>query len=501
MTEDKSTVGNDKVDADQKSASDNDMLAVVSQTDGVPATQVDALTVSGKDETPQSEAVEGASSLPSPANEMVRPKPRGFMRRMMVRSPAAAIHPETVPEPPQHVTPERKERPLTNFLSGLLSFIAIVAACLAGLFLLAERQIYAPGPLDNDKVVLVRGSTAEVIDRLEREGVIDKAFLLTLYWQLTGRSSQIKGGEYQFKKEASLDQVTKTLIEGKTIKHSLTIAEGKTSQEIVGLLLADTNLAGEVKDIPREGTLLPETYKFDYGMSRAKLIEHMTQEQMKLVREIWAKRDPDLPLASPQDLVILASIVEKETGKADERPRVAGVFVNRLLKKMRLESDPTVVYGLVGGKGSLGRGLTKSELDQPTPYNTYTLPGLPAGPITNPGRAALEAVANPSRTKELFFVADGTGGHVFAETYEQHLKNVAKWRQIEGQKVDTAPVVTAPATNSTAGNPAKTTTASDTQTQTPNSVKTTTPAKAPAKPPKKKAVNPETGAETAPAPD
>lgn len=501
MTEDKSTVGNNKVDADQKSASDNDMLAVVSQTDGVPATQVDALTVSGKDETPQSEAVEGASSLPSPANEMVRPKPRGFMRRMMVRSPAAAIHPETVPEPPQHVTPERKERPLTNFLSGLLSFIAIVAACLAGLFLLAERQIYAPGPLDNDKVVLVRGSTAEVIDRLEREGVIDKAFLLTLYWQLTGRSSQIKGGEYQFKKEASLDQVTKTLIEGKTIKHSLTIAEGKTSQEIVGLLLADTNLAGEVKDIPREGTLLPETYKFDYGMSRAKLIEHMTQEQMKLVREIWAKRDPDLPLASPQDLVILASIVEKETGKADERPRVAGVFVNRLLKKMRLESDPTVVYGLVGGKGSLGRGLTKSELDQPTPYNTYTLPGLPAGPITNPGRAALEAVANPSRTKELFFVADGTGGHVFAETYEQHLKNVAKWRQIEGQKVDTAPVVTAPATNSTAGNPAKTTTASDTQTQTPNSVKTTTPAKAPAKPPKKKAVNPETGAETAPAPD
>lgn len=501
MTEDKSTVGNNKVDADQKSASDNDMLAVVSQTDGVPATQVDALTVSGKDETPQSEAVEGASSLPSPANEMVRPKPRGFMRRMMVRSPAAAIHPETVPEPPQHVTPERKERPLTNFLSGLLSFIAIVAACLAGLFLLAERQIYAPGPLDNDKVVLVRGSTAEVIDRLEREGVIDKAFLLTLYWQLTGRSSQIKGGEYQFKKEASLDQVTKTLIEGKTIKHSLTIAEGKTSQEIVGLLLADTNLAGEVKDIPREGTLLPETYKFDYGMSRAKLIEHMTQEQMKLVREIWAKRDPDLPLASPQDLVILASIVEKETGKADERPRVAGVFVNRLLKKMRLESDPTVVYGLVGGKGSLGRGLTKSELDQPTPYNTYTLPGLPAGPITNPGRAALEAVANPSRTKELFFVADGTGGHVFAETYEQHLKNVAKWRQIEGQKVDTAPVVTAPATNSTAGNPAKTTTASDTQTQTPNSVKTTTPAKAPAKPPKKKAVNTETGAETAPAPD
>ena len=227
----------------------------------------------------------------------------------------------------------------------------------------------------------------------------------------------------------------------------------------------------------------------------------MTQEQMKLVREIWAKRDPELPLASPQDLVILASIVEKETGKADERPRVAGVFVNRLIKKMRLESDPTVVYGLVGGKGTLGRGLTKAELDQSTPYNTYTLPGLPAGPITNPGRAALEAVANPSRTKELFFVADGTGGHVFAETYEQHLKNVVKWRQIEGQKIDTAPVVPAPATP----NPAKTATAVEapdvSKAQTPSNAKTAAPVKAPAKPLKKKAINPETGADTAAAPD
>lgn len=147
----------------------------------------------------------------------------------------------------------------------------------------------------------------------------------------------------------------------------------------------------------------------------------------------------------------------------------------------------------------MGRGLTKSELDQPTPYNTYTLPGLPVGPITNPGRAALEAVANPSRTKELFFVADGAGGHVFAETYEQHLKNVAKWRQIEGQKVDTAPVVTAPSTNNTTSSSTKTTTSSE--TQAPTTVKTNTPTKAPTKPPKKKAVNPETGAKTAPAPD
>lgn len=501
MTEDTSPLGTGKADADQKSAPSSGVASLSLPPETSIAGEGTVGSSVQNDDRSHHDIHEGPVSEPKPLNDAPQPKPRGFMRRMMVRSPAAAIHPETVPEPPQQQAPERRERPFTNFLSGLLSFIAIIAACLAAVFLLAERQVYAPGPLENDKVVLVRGSTAEVIDRLEREGVIDKAFLLTLYWQLTGRSSQIKGGEYQFKKEASLDQVTTTLIEGKTIKHSLTIAEGKTSQEIVALLLADPNLAGEIKDIPREGTLLPETYKFDYGMSRSKLIEHMTQEQMKLVREIWTKRDPDLPIASPQDLVILASIVEKETGKADERPRVAGVFVNRLNKKMRLESDPTVVYGLVGGKGTLGRGLTKAELDQSTPYNTYTLPGLPAGPITNPGRAALEAVANPSRTKELFFVADGTGGHVFAVTYEQHLKNVAKWRQIEGQKNDSAPIVPAPIVS----NPAKATTTSDatdpSKTQATANAKQAAPVKAPTKPLKKKAVNPDTGAEIAPAPD
>ena len=173
------------------------------------------------------------------------------------------------------------------------------------------------------------------------------------------------------------------------------------------------------------------------------MLDHMAQDQQKLIREIWAKRAPDLPISSPLDLVTLASIVEKETGKADERPRVAAVFINRLRAKMPLQSDPTVIYGLVGGKGSLGRGLLKTELQQATPYNTYLIPGLPLGPITNPGRAALEAVANPSQTRELYFVADGTGGHVFAETLEQHQKNVLKWRQIESDKpADNAPTAT-----------------------------------------------------------
>ena len=393
-----------------------------------------------------------------------RPKSRGFLRRNVLKSPAAAIHPESVPLPPEPEKKERPERPITNFVSGLLSFLVIVLFLIAAAFILAQRQISAPGTLLADKVVIVRGSMADVVDQLEREGVTDKGFLLTLYWQLTGKSSQIKGGEYLFRKEASLEQITETLVEGKSILHSVTIPEGRTSEEIVEILRSSGELAGDIKETPKEGTLLPETYKFARGMTRVQMLEHMAQDQAKLVREIWTKRAPDLPLSSPLDLVTLASVVEKETGKADERPRVASVFLYRLRLKMPLQSDPTVIYGLVGGKGSLGHGLTKAELQQATPYNTYLIPGLPAGPITNPGRAALEAVANPSQTKELYFVADGTGGHVFAETLEQHQKNVLKWRQIETDKpADTGQVngpttpkaTTAPVAAPDAGSAAK----------------------------------------------
>ena len=185
--------------------------------------------------------------------------------------------------------------------------------------------------------------------------------------------------------------------------------------------------------MPREGTLLPETYKFPRGTTREQVIQRMQQAQKRVLEEIWERRSPDLPLKSPEQLVTLASIVEKETGKADERSRVAAVFVNRLRQKMKLQSDPTIIYGLVGGKGTLGRPIMRSEIEQPTPYNTYVIDGLPPGPIANPGRASLEAAANPARTKELFFVADGTGGHAFAETYDQHQKNVAKLRAIEQQ--------------------------------------------------------------------
>jgi len=223
------------------------------------------------------------------------------------------------------------------------------------------------------------------------------------------------------------------------VQHAFTVAEGLTSDQAVQRLLENDVLAGNIREIPREGTLLPETYRFTRGTTREQMIQRMQQAARRSVQEIWDRRAPDLPIKSPEQLVVLASIIEKETGKPEERTRVAAVFVNRLRQKMKLQSDPTIIYGLVGGKGSLGRPIQRTEIEQPTPYNTYVIDGLPPGPIANPGRAALEAAANPARTKELYFVADGTGGHTFADTYDQHQRNVTKLRGIEQQQQQTAP--------------------------------------------------------------
>ncbi|MGE0039123.1 MAG: endolytic transglycosylase MltG, partial [Xanthobacteraceae bacterium] len=219
--------------------------------------------------------------------------------------------------------------------------------------------------------------------------------------------------------------------------------EGLTSEQIVARLLESDLLSGNIKEVPREGSLLPDSYYFHRGYSREQMIARMRQAQDRLMREVWERRNPDLPVRTPEQLLILASIIEKETGKPEERTRVAAVFANRLKQKMKLQSDPTIVYGLVFGKGSLGRPITRADIQSQTPYNTYVIEGLPPGPITNPGRASIEAAANPARTKELFFVADGTGGHTFSETYEQHQKAVAKLRAIEhearGERPETAP--------------------------------------------------------------
>jgi len=272
---------------------------------------------------------------------------------------------------------------------------------------------------------------------------------------LKARGLTLKHGEYKFAKQASLADVVETLSEGKVVQHSFTVAEGLTSEQIVQRLLEIEALSGQIKEIPREGTLLPETYKFTRGMSREQILQRMQQAQKRVLQEVWARRSPDLPpqIQTPEQLVTLASIVEKETGRDDERTRVAAVFANRLKAKMKLQSDPTIIYGLIGGKGALGRPIMKSEIEQATPYNTYTIEGLPPGPIANPGKASLEATANPARTKELFFVADGTGGHTFSDNYAEHLKAVAKLRAIERGNGAAAPAATPPAAESPAAAP------------------------------------------------
>jgi UPF0755 protein len=335
--------------------------------------------------------------------------------------------------------PPQKKRRRGGFvasLSAALSVLMFGLLAIIGLIVFVQRQLQEPGPLTADKIVLINkgDGTEEVADTLRREGVISYPYVFI--GAVYTRGLRLKAGEYQFRARASLSSVIETLVEGKAILHTITLPEGLTSEQIVARLVDSDILMGEVREIPREGSLLPDTYKVQRGTSREQILAMMAQAQKRILNDIWVRRSPDLPIKTATELVTLASIVEKETGKADERTRVAGVFINRLQKRMRLQSDPTIVYGIVGGKGTLGRGILRSEIQTPTAYNTYTIDGLPPGPIANPGRASLEAVANPSRTRDLFFVADGTGGHVFAETYEQHQRNVAKWRQIEASRRD-----------------------------------------------------------------
>ena len=363
------------------------------------------------------------------------------------RSPRAALEPEQIPPPPKRS--ERARNPFVVVGNAIITLLLVGMIGAGGIYVYGKQKIEAPGPLQQDKIVNIpaRSGMSDIADILQREGVIDNnrwAFIGSVL-ALKARS-EMKPGEYAFTKNASLRDVIGTIVEGKVVQHSVTIPEGLTSEQIVARLLESDILSGNVKDVPREGSLLPDSYHFNRGFTREQMIQRMRQAQDRLVREVWERRNPDLPLKTPEQLVILASIIEKETGKPEERTRVAAVLTNRLKQKMKLQSDPTIIYGLVFGKGTLGHPLTKSEIAQPTPYNTYVIDGLPPGPIANPGRGSIEAAANPARTKELFFVADGTGGHAFAETYDQHLKNVARLRALESEQKGeaSAPDVQAP---------------------------------------------------------
>jgi UPF0755 protein len=361
-------------------------------------------------------------------------------RRIVPRSPRTAIEPDKVEVPSRRSATAR--HPLVVIGNAIISIFVLLAVLASVVLFVGAQRFEAPGPLPQDRVVNIPHGSGmrDIADVLTREGVIDQPWVFIGGVLVLKAREGLKAGEYEFKAHSSLSDVVATIVEGKVVPHQVSIPEGLTSQQIVARLLADDVLIGDIKEIPPEGSLLPDTYNFTRGVTREQMIGRMQQAQQRAVLEIWEHRSADLPLKTPEQLVTLASLVEKETGKPDERSRVAAVFVNRLKQNIRLQSDPTIIYGLVGGKGTLGRPIMKSEITQPTPYNTYVINGLPPGPITNPGRASLEAAANPARTRELYFVADGTGGHVFAESYEQQEKNVARLRLIETDQKDQVPI-------------------------------------------------------------
>jgi UPF0755 protein len=359
-------------------------------------------------------------------------------KRITPRSPRAALEPDLVSLPTSSLRPSRRARnPLVIVGNAIFSLLILVFIVVGGAVVIGKGRLEAPGPLQDDKVVVIppRSGIMDIADLLTREGVIEENRLIFIGGVIAlNARSDLKAGEYVFAQHASVRNVVETIVDGKVVQHQITIPEGLTSEQIAARLLDNDILSGTIKEVPREGSLLPDGYYFNRGFTREQMIQRMRQAQDRLLREVWERRSPDLPLKSPDQLIILASIIERETSKPEERTRVAAVFANRLKQKMKLETDPTVIYGLAFGKGSLGRPLTKADIAQPTPYNTYVIHGLPPGPIDNPGRASIEAAANPARTKELFFVADGTGGHAFAETYEQHQKNVARLRVIEHEQ-------------------------------------------------------------------
>lgn len=295
--------------------------------------------------------------------------------------------------------------------------------------------VYLRGPHHDDRrILLQRGSSlGAVAARLDDAGAIRHAFVFRLYVRLRGQAKALKAGEFDLPARANMADILAILVRGDVVLHPITIAEGLTSRQIVEQLNADERLQGPAS-IPPEGSLLPETYNVPRGMTRTALLAQMTQAQKTVIDALWPMRQDKLPIKSKEQALVLASIVERETGIASERALVAAVFVNRLKKNMRLQSDPTIIYGLVGGQGSLGRPIRRSEIRRKTPYNTYRINGLPPTPIANPGRASIAAVLNPADSQALYFVADGTGGHIFAETLVAHNENVRRWRQIEKQQ-------------------------------------------------------------------
>jgi UPF0755 protein len=369
-----------------------------------------------------------------------------FGRRSL---PPQPIVPKTASEalrPELGTPPPKRSRASRSQIVVFMNFIvtgAMLAVIVVGLALyIGKREFDGPGPSTTTTNFMVRPNTgvAEIAEQLERRGLISDSRIFRLGVRAYDRDSGLKAGEYEIKAGASMRDIMELLESGKSVLASLTIPEGLTVEQAFQRIAEHEALTGDMPaEMPPEGSLIADTQRFTRGATRQQIIDKMLADQKRLVETIWNRRVSGLPLADINEFVTLASIVEKETAVSDERSRVAAVFINRLNKGMRLQSDPTILYGLFGGKGRpADRPIYQSDIDKPTPYNTYTINGLPPGPIANPGRESLEAVANPSKTKDLYFVADGTGGHVFATTLEEHNENVARWRAIQRKQREEA---------------------------------------------------------------
>ncbi len=321
---------------------------------------------------------------------------------------------------------------------------AVLALALGGALVLAlvvaavMQRAAAPGPsADATTVVVERGSgVGSIAATLADAGVVSDPWLFRLYVRLAGAERALTAGEYAFPAGVSTAEAVRMLREHEVVQYRFTLVEGWTVAETLAALAAEADLTGELPEPPPEGRLLPDTYFFQRGETRAEVVRRMREAMEVELAAAWAERAPGLPLDSPEAVLTLASIVEKETAVAGERDLVAGVFVNRLERGMLLQTDPTVIYALTDGEGPLDRALLRRDLEVDDPYNTYVYPGLPPGPIANPGRASIRAAVNPAETDYLYFVADGSGGHAFARTLAEHNANVREWRRHQRERDD-----------------------------------------------------------------
>ena len=368
----------------------------------------------------------------------------GRTNLVQTRSPTEVVEPLRGPKRPagrRSRDEPKRLGPVLRLINGALTILLLTLLVAGGAVMYLSTAMDARGPLAQNKIVVIpRGDGRQAIaDRLEKDGMITSRnlFLASAIWlglsggTAGGKEINLKAGDFEIKQGASIRSIIETLSEGRTVMTRVTVPEGLTSHQIVERLKADQGLTGEIAAVPAEGSLLPETYAVPRGAARQSVIDAMQAAQKKLIDAAWAERQDGLPIKTAQEALVLASIIEKETGRNDERDRVAAVFVNRLRQNMRLQSDPTILYGLFLGRVAWGKPILRSEIQSNTAHNTYVIPALPPTPICNPGRATIEATLRPAQTRELYFVADGKGGHTFAETLKDHNANVVRWRQIE----------------------------------------------------------------------